>query len=389
MSASVRTVPKGDQPVSAGWLIAKALTGSWLETPPPCELSPDELARIGPLLIKSGAGALLWRSIRDTDFGQTETGADLQSVYRLQRLQSHAHIQNIKTVIAHLHAAGIESVLMKGWSIARLYPEPGLRHYSDLDLCVAPYQERAVRMALKSLGTLEGYVDVHRGLGRHEKLAWPKIIGRAETVDLEGMPVRILGHEDHLRLLCLHWLRHDAWNPIGLVDVAVALASRRSDFDWHVALGEDSKHADWTACAIGLACQLLGVAVESTPVAERAKHLPAWLVTEVLKQWETCVNANYRDMALVEVGPLLRSPRHLVKELSTRWHYPIRATMELRGSFNEWPRAPYQVAAVLLRSPELPRQIALLIARSFRRQTARHTSPPEARDDLLSVNTES
>lgn len=388
MTASLRTLPNSDQRISTGWLIARALTGSWLESPPPCELSPDELARIAPLLIKSGAGALLWRCIRETDFAQTETGAELHSVYRLQRLQSFAHIQKIKTVIAHLHASGIDSVAMKGWGIARIYPEPGLRHYSDLDLCVAPQDERAARTALKRLGALERYVDVHRGLGRHERLSWPKIIGRAETVDLEGVPVRILSPEDHLRLLCLHWLRHDGWNPIGLVDIALALASRPSNFDWDVALGEDKKHADWTACAIGLAHQLLGVAVEDTPVAKRAKRLPAWLPTEVLKQWETCVNANYRDMALAEVGPLLSSPNRLVKELSTRWHYPIRATMELRGSFNEWPRAPYQVAAVLLRAPELPRQIALLIARSFPKHILQHPSPSEAGDDLLSVNTE-
>jgi hypothetical protein len=371
--------------LSVGRLIAKALTGSWLKSPPPFDLTEYELNRIAPLLIKSGAGAVLWRRIRETDFAQTPTGAQLQSVYRLQRLESLAHIQKIKTVIAHLNAAGIDSVLMKGWAIAHLYPEPGLRHYSDLDLCVAPEHERAARTALRSLGPLERYVDLHRGLGRHEKLPWSEIIGRAETVDLEGVPIKILGPEDHLRLLCLHWLRHDAWNPIGLVDIAVALTARPQDFDWQTALGSNKKHADWTACAVGLAHQLLGIEVARTPVAERARRLPLWLLTAVLKQWETCVNANYRDMALAEVGPFLRSPGRLTKELSTRWHYPIRATMELRGSFNEWPRAPYQIAAVLLRTPELPRQIAMLIARSIRGQTVRRASPPEARDDLLTT----
>ncbi|HXT62636.1 MAG TPA: nucleotidyltransferase family protein [Pyrinomonadaceae bacterium] len=377
-----------DSVVPVGRLIAKALAGSWLNPPPRCELSTAELARIAPLLIKSGAGGLLWRCIRETDFAHTKIGADLQAVYRLQRLESLAHIQKIKTVITHLHAAGIDSVLMKGWGVARLYPEAGLRHYTDLDLCFAPERARAARTALKDLGPLELYVDVHQGLGRHEKLAWSDILSRAETVNLEDVTVRILGAEDHLRLLCLHWLRHDAWNPIGLCDIAAAFASRRPDFDWPIALGSDQKHADWMACAIGLAHQLLGVDVEGTPIAERAQRLPTWLVTEVLEQWETCLNANYRDIALAEVGPLLRSPSRVVKELSVRWHYPIRATMEVGGNFNQWPRAPYQVAAVLLRWTEFPRQIAMLIARWFRAQRRRPPSSSDTRNDLLTLNSE-
>jgi hypothetical protein len=310
----------------------------------------------------------------------------LQAVYRLQHLESLAHVQKIKTVIAHLNAAGIDCVLMKGWSVARFYPDLGLRHYSDVDLCFAPNNVRAARQSLKSLGPLQLYVDVHSGLGRHEKLPWSHLVGRSETVDVEGVSVRILGAEDHLRLLCLHWLRHDAWNPIGLCDIAAALAVRRSDFDWDIALGSDKKHADWMACALGLAHQLLGAEIAGTPVAERAQRLPSWLVTSVLERWETCLNPNYRDMLLKEMSPFFRSPTRLVKELRTRWHYPIRATMEVRGSFSDSSRVPYQAAAILLRWTELPRQIAMLIARRIRAQKPRSASSSRASEELFPLD---
>jgi len=384
LSLESNKTPSTRSPFRVGELIARALARSWEATPPPCDLSDDELKTIAPLLIKSGAGALLWRRIQNTTLAQHESAPDLQAVYRLQRLESLAHIQKIKTVINHLNSAGIDCVLMKGWSVARSYPEPGLRHYSDVDLCFAPRTVRTARQSLKSLGPLELYVDVHSGLGRHEKLAWSQIIGRAETVDLEGVSVRVLGAEDHLRLLCLHWLRHDAWNPIGLCDIAAALANRRSDFDWMVALGPDKKHADWMACALGLAHQLLGVEIEGTPVAQRARQLPAWLVMAVLERWETCLNPNYRDMALKEMRPFLGSPTRFVKELRTRWHYPIRATMEVRGGFNDWPRAPYQMGAILLRWTELPRQLALLTSRWARAQKKRGAS--SAHDELLPLD---
>ena len=367
---------------SVGQLIAKALAGSWLSSPTPCDLSDDELSLIAPLLIKSGAGALLWRRIQDTPLAQHQCAPDLQAVYRLQRLESLAHIQKIKTVVGYLNSLGIDCVLMKGWSVARFYPEPGLRHYSDVDLCFAPKAVRAARQSLKGLGSLESYVDVHSGLGRHEKLAWSQIVSRAETVDLEGVNVRVLGAEDHLRLLCLHWLRHDAWNPIGLCDIAAALAARGANFDWMIALGSDKKHSDWMACALGLAHQLLAVEIEGTPVAERARQLPRWLVMAVLERWETCLNPNYRDMALKEMSPFLRSPTRFGKELRTRWHYPIRATMEVRGGFNDWPRAPYQMAAILLRWTELPRQLAMLSARWARGQRRLSSS----NDELLPLD---
>jgi hypothetical protein len=86
----------------------------------------------------------------------------------------------------------------------------------------------------------------------------------------------------------------------------------------------------------------------------------------VLEQWETCINPNYRDIALAEVSPFLRTPRRLLKQVGARWRQPIRATVEVRGSFNDWPRGPYQLAALLLRSPELPRQIAMMLWRQVR-----------------------
>jgi hypothetical protein len=255
---------------------------------------------------------------------------------------------------------------MKGWSVARLYPEPGLRHYSDLDLCVAPREYRSARKALRALGPLGSYVDLHSSLGRNDKLRWEELYARSELVELDGLPVRVLGAEDHLRLLCLHWLRHGAWGPLGLCDIAAALAARPATFDWQRSLGSDKKRADWMVCALGLAHHLLRAEIDETPVANRARNLPGWLLPAVLEQWQTCVNPNYRDLALAEIQPFFGAPKRLYAHLASRWRHPIRATIEVRGSFNNWPRGPYQFAALLLRSSELPRQIALLLARKLR-----------------------
>lgn len=370
MSVSPNRKSPGQPP---GNLIAKALYGSWRKSPTSFRLSREELATITPLVIKGAVGALVWRRIRDTALAQSESGAQLHTLYRLHRLEARVHANKIRTILAHLNQAGIEAVVMKGWSVARLYPEPGLRHYGDLDLCVAPNQYRPALAALKSLGPLEWYVDLHRALGRNDRLSWAELFSGSELVKLDGglddVPVRILGAEDHLRLLCVHWLRHGAWSPLGLCDIATALEARPAVFDWQTSLGPDKKRADWMACTLGLAHQLLGANVEGTPVADRARRLPRWLVPAVLEQWRTCLNPNYRDMALAEIPTLLRTPGKLLAELAARWRHPIRATVEVRGRFNDWPRGPYQAGALLLRSPELPRQMAIMLWRQLRSMT--------------------
>ena len=345
---------------SPGQLVASALAGSWRTAPAALPLSASELAAITPLLIKGASGALVWRIIRDTALAESESGEALHTVYRVNRLEARVHAYKIKTIVAHLNRTGIESVLMKGWSVARHYAEPGLRHYGDLDLCVAPNQYRAAQTALKSLGALECYVDLHRALGRNDQLSWVDLWANSELVELDDLKVRVLGAEDHLRLLCLHWLRHGAWGPLGLCDISAAIEARAANFDWQKAFGRDKKRADWMACALGLAQQLLGANVTDTPVAERARHLPQWLAPAVLEQWQTCINPNYRDMALRETLGLLRTPARLLHELGGRWRHPIRATVEVGGRFNDWPRGPYQLSALLLRSPELPRQLAIM-----------------------------
>lgn len=351
---------------SPGQLIASALAGSWRNSPGEFPLSAEELATITPLVIKGATGALLWWRIRETPLSQSESGVQLKNLYRLHRLEARVHAYKIKSILAHLKDSRIEYVLMKGWNIARLYPEPGLRHYCDLDLCVAPDQFRHTSRVLDGLGPLKLYVDLHRALGRHDKLSWTDLFEHSELIDFEGIPVRVLGPEDHLRLLCLHWLRHGAWSPLGLCDIACALEARPSGFDWERALGSDKKRADWMACALGLAHQLIGARVDDTPVADRARNLPPWLVPAVLEQWRTCINPNYRDMALADVSSLLGMPKKLVKEMGARWRHPIRATIETGGGFNNRPRWPYQVAALLLRSHQLPRQIWKMSWRQIR-----------------------
>jgi hypothetical protein len=293
------------------------------------------------------------------------------------------HVQKIKRVIELLREANVEPVLMKGWSVARLYPEPGLRHYMDVDLCVAPEQyAHADDVLNRGLGADRFYVDLHSALGHLEDLGWEDLFAHSVLVDLDDVSVRVLGPEDHLRVLCTHWLGHGAWRPAGLCDIAAALESRDARFNWQRCLGADPKRADWVACTIGLAHQLLGARVDDTPIAARAKDLPRWLVPAVLRQWDRCVGPNGNGMALPALLGQVARPARFFREVYARWDNPVHATIELKGSFSNCPRLPYQLAALALRVPEVPRQLVLMMRERWQ-QSMRGAEATESKQTIL------
>ncbi len=73
-----------------------------------------------------------------TPLGESESLAILGDVYRFCAIYNAVHMQTLKTVVAHLRSKQIEPILVKGWSIGRLYSESARRPFGDIDLCVRP-----------------------------------------------------------------------------------------------------------------------------------------------------------------------------------------------------------------------------------------------------------
>ena len=231
--ASALNAVKGETAAmrTSGILVANLLSGSWRQQPREPTLTPKELANIAPLLLQSGAGALAWRLIRNSPLAATPSGNELQQAYRLHALQAAVHETNIRQVVTLLRAAGVEPLLVKGWAIARSYPETGLRPYGDIDLCVRLGDYAIASETLRAAG--DRYpVDLHEGTRLLDYHDWNELFSRSQLVPLDQMSVRVLTPEDHLRILCFHLLRHGVERPLGLCDIAVALESQPVDFDW-------------------------------------------------------------------------------------------------------------------------------------------------------------
>jgi hypothetical protein len=319
------------------------------------DLSIAELVQVTPLLLESGAAALAWCSVRNSHLKATPAANELQQAYRLHAIQAALHEINIKEVLTLFRAAGIESLLVKGWAIARLYSEPGTRAYGDIDLCVRPSDYSAARDVLSASG--DRYpVDLHQGMDLLDDREWDELFARSQVVPLDDVTVRILSEEDHFRVLCFHLLRHGVERASGLCDIAVALESRPHNFDWHVCLGKDRTHANWIICTIALARQLLGAETGDLPFELGQERDHRRLVRCVLKSWARPFSEHFTRQKSMSF--YLNHPSGLMQALTARWPSPIVGTVGSGGAFNKLPRFPYQLNYLLIRSGRFLRELA-------------------------------
>ena len=343
---------------SRGALVSAVLAGSWRPQTIEPGISQRQLDEVTPLLYESGAGALGWQRIRRTDLRTSPSGDLLHQVYRLQTLQASINASKIRRVFGWLRSAGIEPIIFKGWSIARLYPEQGSRPYGDIDILVRPEHHAATKELLNAPEVRDCWVDLHDRLWELNDRKIDDLFERSQLVSLGEEQIRILAPEDHFGLLAIHLLRHGAWRPLWLCDIGVALDSLPEEFDWDLCLGKSKLRINWITSAIGLAQTLLdaqiGAQVKEPAVAEQVKQIPLWLVRNVLKQWAAPFAINQEPMNhRAPIVSYLRDPSGILADLRRRWPNPILATISINGKLNRFPRLPYQIGNCLDRTAQL------------------------------------
>ena len=338
-------------------LIARVLERSWRPVPEPLSISAEEVHQVSPLLLATGTAALAWRRIQSADLPTTRPFADLEDAYHQHAIEAAFHEINTQDIFKRVHAARVEPIVFKGWGLARLYPDAGLRPYGDIDLWVRPDHLQKLRDALPA-GSERAYcVDSHVSFYPQYERSFEDVLRNSHLVSLNGVQVRLPSDEDHLRFICLHFLFHGGWRPLWLCDVALMVESANSQFDWDRCLRGRHKHADWIACTIGLAHQLLGAEISGTPVEKRARTLPRWLTTAVLRQWEQGTGMSFADDLSFSFPRRLFKPAALARALREHWRNPIQASVEMNASFDSSPRSMWQIGSAVSRLPAFAEQL--------------------------------
>lgn len=336
----------------AGARLAALLVGSWRIEAPSLDLAREPLAGLEEALLSTGHAGLVWWRMRRG----VQPPRRFRDAYRAQVAEADTQETAIACIVRLLGLFGVETILVKGWASARRYADAGLRPYGDIDLCVRPDQFEQAREILNRYHQI-GLLDLHRGMPDLADRSWEQLVARSWVVGLNHTPIRLLGPEDHLRLIALHLVRHGAWRPLWLCDVAAAVEAVSDEFDWDYCLSGDRASTLWVLDTIGLAGRVLAARVDHLPRRVREHRIPEWVVQTVLWRWGS-------GRTRQRFRYYLRHPLEAMERLRYDGLNPIKATYRMGIRPNGVGLLfVVQLGAWLARVGELPRQVG----RWFRR----------------------
>lgn len=261
-----------------------------------------------------------------------------------QQLRYEASCVRVAQAFSAFRDAGVEPVLIKGWAVARHYPDPALRAFSDIDLCVQNIDSGRARALLEKLD-LGAAIDLHDGLRHLDSVSWDTLLSRSALVPLNGVDVRVLCDEDHLRVLITHWLNDGGAKPERLDDLFYTITASEREFNWELALRNVPSHRrGWIAKAVSAGMIYRGHSYSRLPFSEDELTLPRWFTEALEKEWTS--------EPLYPLYYLLGNPRRFFRQLFRRFPpNPIQATIESDAPIDEAPRLGLQLRTFVRRIP--------------------------------------
>lgn len=241
----------------------------------------------------------------------------------------------IKGIFDAYRQMNVEPILIKGWAAARNYPPEHPRFFGDIDIAVASEDIEKCTALNRSQSFTALNIDLHRELRHLDPTPWQTLGDRSDLINVDDTMVRILGPEDHLRVLCTHWLTDGGQYKERLWDIYYAIVNRPPDFDWGVLLETVSPvRRNWITTAIAITIKYLDLEVEGLPPSVRASSYPEWIDKCLAKEWAS-------DVRLRPLDTCMHDPRFFLKQVRKRLPpNPIQATIETESPFRD--RSPFR-----------------------------------------------
>ena len=274
---------------------------------------------------------------------------------RWQLLQARVFEKRINEAVAFLRLHKIEPILIKGWAAAKNYPDSSERGYTDIDLIVAPHDYNIAQKHLQAYR--DGYlIDLHKAAKSLDTLSYEDLYKNSKIVICGDSEIRVLSAEDHLRVLCVHWLISGGTRKDRLWDIYYAVENRPKTFDWDKCLNVVSQtRQKWIVSVIGLTRKYLNLNLDDTPIAGRAADIPVWLIRAVEKEWAS-------DTVIMSLEYCLGDRKRLWQQIKKRIPpNPIQATIEAEGEFDDGTRIFYQIRNAFQRLEPSIKRIAAKI----------------------------
>lgn len=266
-----------------------------------------------------------------------------ESVRRFKIIQYKVREQQIEQIWSAFEEAGFQPILIKGWAAAQFYTNPYEREFVDIDLIVSPERfAEAVEYTKKLQPKLA--VDLHNGPRHLDSLKFEEIFSNSVFVKCGNTYLRVPCPEDHLRILCIHWLTDGGANKEKLRDIYYLVSNRSKDFDWNRLLNSvNPRRRRWIESTVGMAQKYLNLDLKNTPLADASEKVPRWVIKAVELEWSS-------DVRLEPLNLYLRDKKMLWKQIKKRLPpNPVQATVLQEGDFDKYPRIWYQLKNIFSR----------------------------------------
>jgi hypothetical protein len=269
--------------------------------------------------------------------------------------------ETIVKAFRSIRALGIEPILIKGWAAARNYPSTVPRFSADVDVAVSQSDYETAKTLVAGPNPAVTGVDLHKELRHLDTVSWNILFANSETVKIGEESIRILCPEDHLRVLCVHWLTNGGESRDRLWDIVYAVSNRPENFDWSKCLDVISEtRRGWVISTIALAHRYLGLELDGLPFEVDASSLPSWLIKCVEGEWA-------HDAGSMPLESQIKTPSQFIRQLRRRIPpNPIQATINCEGELGDGSRIRYQIRDMLNRLlPSVRRVSAAIVGRQL------------------------
>lgn len=260
-------------------------------------------------------------------------------------IKQKANEENVRRAFHLFRQHEIEPILIKGVAVARYYPSDELRDSVDIDLAVSSADYLKADALIRSPEAVGLAIDLHNELRHLDTLAWNELVKNSETFALGDSRIRVLSPEDHLRVICVHWLTDGGANRERLRDIYYMVANREANFDWDRCLNVvDKKRRRYVTCVLGAAGLFMDLDLTGTPAEGAASKMPPWMVRSIEAEWNS--PTPFRPL-FVETKSLGQFFSQLRKRFPPN---PITATILRGGSLDARTRIFYQLGTILDRA---------------------------------------
>ena len=329
-----------------GQRLASALTGAWRAKGQSKAVPVDR--DLCHLMFRHGAAALGFR-VAGENLSHEQSVMRLQDAYRWNALSAYRHEVRLARVMRAMSESGVQAITGKGWAVAREYPSPGLRPCGDIDLYATKSDAARAASVLTALPDVA--VDLHRGYADLDDRDEAEIHRRSRTERVEGVEVRFFGPEDHLRLICVHTVRHGVLRALWLCDVALLVEGLPPGFDVRYFTAGDSLRTEGALAVLGLARALLGARLDRLGLPAARLRPPAWMPDAILAEWGRARSPHgLRENFRHEILRPWRWPR----ALALRWPNPVEAAYETGTPLHQGGSLRVQLAACVSRIRRFP-----------------------------------